>query len=291
MARGGQVAPREMASGVTLHGTHPDYRPHRLQILWRSTIGKKYVAAVTGIIIAVWVVLHMLGNLKAIEGPGHGNAAIDRYAHFLRTVGSPVLPHDMLLWFIRALLLLALVLHVTVVTQLWLRNRAAKPGHSAHRIRSTLAARTMPWTGLLILVFVVFHILQFTTRTIHPTPLASGTVYANAYGAFQKWWLVLIYVGAVALLGLHLNHALWSGAQTAGVDSPDRNWFWRRLASGVALVTLIGFALVPTLFWTGALPHPEKPCVRGVEGAYFNRASGVPAIAGVFRTFCGRRPG
>jgi succinate dehydrogenase / fumarate reductase, cytochrome b subunit len=114
----------------------------------------------------------------------------------------------------------------------------------------------MPWTGLLILVFIVFHILQFTTRTIHPTPLASGTVYANAYGAFQKWWIVLIYVGAVVLLGYHLNHALWSGAQTAGVDNPDRNWFWRRLATGVTLLVVIGFALVPTLFWTGALPKP-----------------------------------
>jgi succinate dehydrogenase / fumarate reductase cytochrome b subunit len=244
---------------VTTHIAHADYRPHRLLALWGSTIGKKYVAAITGVVIAVWIVLHMLGNLKAIEGPGHGNPALDRYAHFLRTVGSPVLPHDMLLWIIRALLLLALILHVTVVAQLWLRNRAAKPAHSAHRIRSTLAARTMPWTGLLILAFVIFHLLQFTTRTIHPTPLADGTVYANAYDAFQKWWLVLPYVVAVVLLGFHLNHALWSGAQTAGIDNPDRNWFWRRLASGVTVVTVIGFALVPTLFWTGALPKPEKP--------------------------------
>ncbi|HWC87114.1 MAG TPA: succinate dehydrogenase cytochrome b subunit [Solirubrobacteraceae bacterium] len=239
------------------HAVDVDYRPHRLRTLWRSTIGKKYVAAVTGLILALFVVAHMLGNLKAIEGSGHGHAALDTYAHFLRTMGSPVLPHYFALWAERILVFIALVLHVTVVTQLYRRNRAAgSREHRARRIRSTIAARTMPLTGLIILVFVIFHVLQFTTLTIHPTPLHDGTVYANAYRAFQKWWLVVLYVGAVVVLGLHMNHALWSGAQTTGVDNPDRNWFWRRLATGVTLVTVIGFALVPTLFWTGALPKP-----------------------------------
>jgi succinate dehydrogenase / fumarate reductase, cytochrome b subunit len=248
---------------LSAHGVHIDYRPHRLLALWRSTIGKKYVAALTGVIIAAWVVLHMLGNLKAIEGPGHGRpAALDVYAHFLRTAGSPVLPHDMLLWFIRGIVIVALALHVTVVTQLWRRNRAAKPGHTSKRMRSSVAARTMPWTGLLILVFLVFHLLEFTTLTIHPTPEHDGTVYANTYYAFQKWWLVLIYLGALTILGLHLNHALWSGAQTSGIDNPDRNWFWRRFATAVTLVTVIGFALVPVLFWTNALPKPVAQAKR-----------------------------
>jgi succinate dehydrogenase cytochrome b subunit len=269
---------------ATTHPTAARARARRLGILWRSSIGKKYVAAVTGVIIATWVVLHMLGNLKAIEGPGHGNPALDRYAHFLRTVGSPVIPHDMVLWFIRGFLILAVVLHITVVTQLWLRNRRAKPaGHTSTRVRSSWAARTMPWTGLLILVFVIFHLLQFTFLTIHPTPEHTGTVYSNVYYAFQKWWLVLIYVLAVVLLGFHIWHGLWSGTQTAGIDNPDRNPFWRHAASAVTLVTVIGFALVPTLVWTGALPKPEK-C--RVEGAYFDRDNGVPAFAGVFAGTC-----
>jgi succinate dehydrogenase / fumarate reductase, cytochrome b subunit len=242
---------------LSTHGQAIDYRPHRLRALWQSTIGKKYVAAVTGILLAGFVVAHMLGNLKALEGPGNGHAALDRYSHFLRTIGSPVLPHDFALWVERIVLFTALVLHLTVVTQLYRRNRAARSrDHRPKHIRSTIAARTMPLTGVLILVFVIFHVLQFTTRTIHPTPLAGGTVYANAYHAFQEWWIVLIYIGAVVLLGFHMNHALWSGAQTAGVDNPDRNWFWRRLASAVTLLTVIGFALVPTLYWTGALPKP-----------------------------------
>jgi succinate dehydrogenase / fumarate reductase cytochrome b subunit len=242
---------------MSTHGQAIDYRPHRLRTLWRSTLGKKYVAAVTGLLLAGFVIAHMLGNLKAIEGPGHGRAALDSYAHFLRTVGSPVLPHDFALWTERIVLLGAAVLHVTVVTQLYLRNRAARSGeHRPRRLRSTWAARTMPLTGLLVLVFVIFHVLQFTTLTIRPTAEHDGTVYANAYNAFQQWWIVLIYVGAVVLLGFHINHGLWSGAQTAGVDNPDRNWFWRRLATAVTLITVIGFALVPTLFWTGALPKP-----------------------------------
>ena len=242
---------------MSTHGQAIDYRPHRLKILWRSTIGKKYVAAVTGVLLAGFVIAHMLGNLKALEGPGNGHASIDRYAHFLRTIGSPALPHDFFLWTERIVLFTALVLHVTMVTQLYRRNRAAQAkDHRPKRIRSTISARTMPLSGLLILVFVIFHVLQFTTMTIHPTPLAKGAVYANAYGAFQKWWIVLIYVAAVVVLGFHMNHALWSGAQTSGVDNPDRNWFWRRLATGVTAITVIGFALVPTLFWTGALPKP-----------------------------------
>jgi succinate dehydrogenase / fumarate reductase, cytochrome b subunit len=240
-------------------GAAGDARPHRLLTLWRSTIGKKYVAAITGVMIAIWVVLHMLGNLKAIEGPGNAQsqAAIDRYARTLRTLFSPVFPHDMVLWIIRGILILAVILHVVSVTQLWLRNRKAQPrSHRSKLIRASWFARTMPWTGILILAFVIFHVLQFTTLTVHPTKLVKGAVYANTYTAFQKWWLVAIYVGAVTLVGFHLNHGLWSGTQTAGVDNPDRNWFWRRMTSAISFLTVVGFALIPILFIAGALPKP-----------------------------------
>jgi succinate dehydrogenase / fumarate reductase cytochrome b subunit len=244
---------------MSTHGAAIEYRPHRLLTLWRTTIGKKYVAAVTGVVIAVWVVLHMLGNLKAIEGPGNGHsqAALDRYAKTLRTLFGPVFPNDMILWFVRSFLIVAVVLHLVAVFQLWIRNRQARPrGQRSKLVRATVYARTMPWTGILILAFVIFHVLQFTTRTIHPTKLVNGAVYANTYYAFQKWWLVLIYVGAVAVLGFHLNHGLWSGTQTAGIDNPDRNWFWRRSTNIVALVTVVGFAVIPILFLAGALPQP-----------------------------------
>ena len=245
------------------HGATIDYRPHRLLSLWRTTIGKKYVAAVTGAIIAIWIVLHMLGNLKAIEGPGRGHAALDGYAHWLRTAFSPVFPNDMVLWIIRTILIIALVLHIVAVVQLWRLNRRARPRNQKSKpVRSTVFARTMTWSGVLVLAFAIFHVLQFTTRTIHPTKLANGAVYANAYYAFQKWWIVAIYVVAVVLLGFHLNHGLWSGSQTVGVDSPDRNWFWRRLATGVTVVTVVGFALIPILYAADVFPKPVAPATQ-----------------------------
>jgi succinate dehydrogenase / fumarate reductase cytochrome b subunit len=238
----------------------PKRPPGRLMTLWGSTIGKKYVAAVTGVLLATFVVLHMLGNLKVIEGAGHGHAAIDRYAHFLRTMGNPVLPHDLALWIVRIGLVVTLVLHLTAISHLYVRNRRSKaPELRAKRVRATLAARTMPWTGVLILAFLVFHILQFTTLTIHPTHLVTGHVYANMYGAFHKWWVDVIYIGAVVLLGFHIWHGLWSGTQTAGIDNPDRNWFWRRLTSAVTILTVVGFAIVPLLFAFDALPKPINP--------------------------------
>jgi len=255
---GSEIAPSlDASSGDRMPAGRVDHRHGGLSAIWRSTIGKKYVVAATGVILASWLVLHMLGNLKAIEGPGHGHAALDEYARFLRAVGSPALPNDMVLWIVRAIVVLALVVHVTAVTQLWLRNRRAKPtAHRARRMSSTIAAHTMGWTGLLVLAFIVFHTLRFTTRTIHPTRLINHAVYYNAYGAFQKWWLVVIYVGAVALLAFHLLHGLWSAAQTTGIDNPDRNWLLRRLATALSVLVVVGFAAIPILYWADALPRP-----------------------------------
>jgi succinate dehydrogenase / fumarate reductase cytochrome b subunit len=241
---------------VTHHDSGAD-RPRRLLNLWRTTIGKKWLVAITGLILAGYVILHMLGNLKALQGAGGGEPALDKYAEWLRDAGGPVIPHDGLVWVTRGVVLTALVLHVYAILALTARNRAARPaGHAAVRTRGTLSARTMLWTGIAILVFVVFHILHFTTGTIDPTPIRSGAVYANAYGAFEEWWLLIIYLAAVSIVGLHLYHALWSATQTAGVDNPDRNWFWRKLATVTSVGVVVGFAIVPVLFFAGALPEP-----------------------------------
>jgi len=234
-------------------------RKRWLREYWDSTIGKKLVVAITGAILALYVILHMLGNLKAFQGPGGGNAAIDRYAEFLRTAGEPVFPRNGVLWVVRAILLTALILHLIAITQLTRRNRAARPaGQGPRPIQRSLASRTMLVTGLLILAFVVFHVLQFTTRTIQVTPVYEGTVYLNVYDAFQKWYFVLLYVGAVGLLGLHLHHALWSVTQTAGWDKPNRNPTFRRTAATIAVGVAAGFAAVPLAVWTGVLPDPTQ---------------------------------
>ncbi|HYU61954.1 MAG TPA: succinate dehydrogenase cytochrome b subunit [Solirubrobacterales bacterium] len=249
-------------------GTSEQPRLRWMREVWESTIGKKVIVAITGAILALYVVLHVLGNLKALQGLGGGTPAVDAYAGWLRTVGGPAIPREGVLWVIRTVLVLALIIHVAGVLELWKRNREARPaGHrDAPVIRRTLAARTMMITGLLLLAFIVFHILHFTTRTIHPTPLGSGTVYSNLYLAFQEWWLVAIYVGAVVLLGFHLYHALWSVTQTAGWDKPNRNPTFRRAAAVIAIGVTVGFAAVPIAFFADVLPEPAGERLAATGG-------------------------
>lgn len=238
-------------------GTAPQPRLRWLREVWHSTLGKKILVATSGMFLAAFVILHALGNLKALQGPNSGGeAAVDKYAHFLRDVGEPAIPYSGLLWVVRAILLVALVVHVVGVSQLIARNRAAQPGRTPV-IQRSLASRTMALSGFLLLAFIVFHILQFTTLTIDPTPLTGGEVYANLYGVFQEWWLTLIYVAMMGVLFLHLRHALWSLLQTMGWEKPDRNPAFRRGATATALFVAVAFAAVPILFFTGVMPAPD----------------------------------
>jgi succinate dehydrogenase / fumarate reductase cytochrome b subunit len=225
--------------------------------MWRSTIGKKTIVAVTGTILVAYLVLHMVGNLNSLFGPGGEEPRIDWYAEWLRTFGEPLIPYEGVVWAVRALLLGAIVVHIVGVLQLWTRNRAARPAaFPAKRIGRSWESRLMMVGGLFLLAFIVFHILQFTTLTIEVTPLEKGALYANVYNAFQEWYLVAIYLAALLFLGMHLRHGIWSLCQTLGLDTPERNFGIRMGASGLTLVIVVGFALVPILFFTGALGEP-----------------------------------
>jgi succinate dehydrogenase / fumarate reductase cytochrome b subunit len=224
---------------------------------WDSTIGKKVAVAISGAILVVYLVLHMVGNLNALYGAGgSGGAREDHYAEWLRTFGQPLLPRATFLWVVRALLLTALVVHVTGVVQLRRRAAKARPEHRAKRIGRSVSSRTMMLTGTLLLAFIIFHILQFTTLTIDVTPLHSGDVYANLYYAFHKWYFVVVYVAAVVAVGYHLRHALWSLTQTLGYDRPSRNRAIRTGATGISILLCVGFAVIPLAFITGVLGHP-----------------------------------
>jgi succinate dehydrogenase / fumarate reductase cytochrome b subunit len=222
---------------------------------WDSTIGKKVAVAISGAVLVAYLVLHMVGNLNSLYGAGDGDPRVDDYAHWLRTFGQPLLPYETMLWAVRVLLLGALIVHVTGVVQLTKRNRAARPS-GARRIGRSVSARTMMVTGTLLLAFIIFHILQFTTLTIDVTPVKEGAVYSNLYFAFQKWYFVVIYVLAVAAVAFHLRHALWSMTQTLGFDRPSRNRAIRTTATGLSLVLFAGFAVIPLAFITGVLGHP-----------------------------------
>lgn len=237
---------------------------------WDSNVGKKVIVALTGLALVGYVVLHMIGNLTALlgaDGAETGGAQIDEYGDWLRDFGTPLLPHELFLWVVRIFLLGALIVHIVGVYQLTQRNRAARPkGFPARRIGRSWAARTMRLSGPLLLLFLVFHILQFTLLTIDVTPLTEGEIYSNLHGAFQKWYFVVLYLAALGSLAYHLRHGVWSLFQTLGLDSPARNAYLRHGSTALAVVVAVGFALVPLGFFTGVLPDPvQRPATASSE--------------------------
>jgi succinate dehydrogenase / fumarate reductase, cytochrome b subunit len=235
----------------------PPPRGTWLREVWRSSVGKKVIVAISGAILAVYILRHVLGNLKAFQGTGADGTPLDSYASFLRTVGEPVIPEEGVLWLVRIVLIVAVVLHVAGVIQLSRRNSRARPdGYRAKRIRRSLSSMTMLWGGLFLAAFIVFHVLHLTTGTIDASKYAEGAVYRNLYEAFQQPLFVLIYVAASVVIALHLRHGLWSATQTAGWDKPNRNPTLRRTSNYLALAIGVGFAAVPLAFWTGILEAP-----------------------------------
>ncbi|HRV58992.1 MAG TPA: succinate dehydrogenase cytochrome b subunit [Solirubrobacterales bacterium] len=225
---------------------------------WRSSVGKKNIVAVTGAILIGYLILHMLGNLNSAFGPGANEPRVDEYAHWLRDFGEPLLPYAFIVWVVRVVLLSALLIHITGIVQLTKRNREARPVNiPAKRIGRSFESTLMLATGSLILAFIIFHILQFTTLTIDVTPLKEGDVYANLYYAFQKWYFVVIYLAALLLIGMHLRHGVWSLFQTLGFDNPNRNPMLRHGATVFVLILIIGFGSIPVLFFTDVLDPPK----------------------------------
>lgn len=219
--------------------------------LYRSTIGKKAIMAVTGLILVAFVIGHMAGNLQVFIGAARMNA----YAAFLQGLGE-------LLWLVRLILLAALVLHVLMAWQLTQIKRNARPVayETRHPQVSTVASRTMRWGGVLLLVFIVFHILHFTTGTVFPsasTPDAMypawshADVYGNVIAAFRTPWVVAFYVVAMLFLLLHLFHGAWSSVRTLGLTKPSRHPLQRRVATVIAVVVWLGFSIVPIAVFLG----------------------------------------
>lgn len=211
---------------------------------YRSTIGKKIIMGVTGLIGIGFVILHMAGNLQAFAGARKLNG----YGAMLHG------PLNELVWLLRIVLIVAVILHVLMAYQLTMRSRAARPVGYEHRDPqvSTLASRTMKWGGVLLLAFIIFHILHFTTETIDPAGMRGMTdleghrdVYSNVVASFHIWWVAVFYIAAMIALGLHLYHGAWSSLRTLGYAKPGPHPLHRRIALVVAIVTWLGFTLVP----------------------------------------------
>jgi succinate dehydrogenase / fumarate reductase cytochrome b subunit len=219
---------------------------------YRSTIGKKVIMAITGLIGIGFVILHMVGNLQIFIGPEKINA----YGGLLHG------PLGEVTWAVRAVLIVAVVLHVLMAWQLTRMARAARP--MGYRDRepqvSTIASRTMRWGGVLLLVFIVLHILHFTTQDIDPAHVRGRTlggyrdVYDDVALSFRIWWVTAFYVIAMVALGMHLYHGAWSSMRTLGVAKPSEHPLKRRIALVVAIVVWLGFTIVPIAVYLGAVP-------------------------------------
>jgi succinate dehydrogenase / fumarate reductase cytochrome b subunit len=215
----------------------------RLRTFYGSMVGKKAVMALTGLIWVGFVILHSLGNLLVFRG----SAAINSYSHFLKSTGE-------LLWALRALLFLAVVLHVIAAIQLTRQSRAARPiGYTKRETQvATIASRTMRWGGALLLIFIVVHILHFTTGNIRPAGVFSTEdVYANVVTSFRIWWVALFYVVAMIALGLHLFHGAWSSVRSIGVSPASPQPLHRKLSLVIAVFVWAAFTAVPVAVFSG----------------------------------------
>jgi succinate dehydrogenase / fumarate reductase, cytochrome b subunit len=209
-------------------------------------VGKKIVMGVTGLIGVGFVILHAAGNLLIFRGPG----AINAYSHFLKSTGE-------LLWLVRVILIVAVVLHVVAAVQVTRQSRAARPiGYTRREPQvTTIAARTMRWGGALLLVFIVLHILHFTTGTVRPTgAFSSEDVYANMVTSFRIWWVALFYVVSMIALGLHLFHGVWSSVRSIGVSPRSKQPFRHKLSLLIAVLVWVAFTSIPVAVFTGLVP-------------------------------------
>jgi len=179
-----------------------------------SSVGKKIVMAITGIVLSLFVLGHMAGNLQAFLP--NGPEALDHYGAFLREM-----LHGAGLWVVRAVLLASVSLHIWAAASLTLESWRARPvGYEEQKWKeSTYASRTMRWGGVIILLFVIYHLLHFTTGTAHPN-FIEGDVYHNFVTGFRSVPVSIAYIVAMIALGFHLRHGVWSMCQTLGVSHP-----------------------------------------------------------------------
>jgi succinate dehydrogenase / fumarate reductase cytochrome b subunit len=210
----------------------------------RTTIALKLLMAASGVFFIGFVLTHMYGNLKAFGGQD----AFDEYAQHLRTLGTPTLPYAGLLWIMRVGLIVSLVVHVAAAVTLWRRARKARPVKYVMKKRTgaTFASLMMRWGGVAILLFVIWHLLNFSIGRVNVTGGPTDDPYNLLVDSFQTWWLTLIYLVAMAMLGAHLHHGIFSATQTLGLTGNARTrTLSKRVAFTLAVIIAGGFSLVP----------------------------------------------
>ena len=231
---------RPAADGLLIDESHfLDMMRTRMQLtnFYRSAVGKKAVMAVTGLILFGWIFAHMVGNLKMYMGAEH----LNEYAVFLRNMFSPAVPPYVMLWLSRIVLLIAVIFHIHAAYALTMMNREARPiGYRERQfVKGTYAARTMRWGGVIILLFVIYHLLHLTTGDLHPNYI-EGDVYHNVVTGLAVWWTAAVYIIANIALGLHLYHGVWSMFASVGLTNRGFESFRRIFATAFAVIITAG---------------------------------------------------
>jgi succinate dehydrogenase / fumarate reductase cytochrome b subunit len=217
---------------------------------YRSAVGKKWVMAITGILIIGFVIFHMLGNWKIFLPDVDGVPDIDIYAHALRELLVPFLPEHVALWILRTGLIVAFLFHIHAAYSLTLMNHRARPEDyqgPRNYVAANYASRTMRWSGVIFLAFLLFHLADLTwgIQPMAPETWARGEVYANFVATFSRAPVTIFYVIAMIALGIHLYHGAWSMFQSLGINHPRFNHLRRWFAVGLAVLVTVGNAIMP----------------------------------------------
>ncbi|WP_344977502.1 succinate dehydrogenase cytochrome b subunit [Streptosporangium fragile] len=218
-----------------------------------SSNGKKAVMAVTGAVMVLFLIGHMVGNLKAFLGA----ASFNEYASFLRTMGEPLLTYRVALTIVEVVLVVSIALHMWSAISLARRASKARPVKYAAKRKAQAggyAVHTMRYGGVIILLFVIYHLLDLTLGTVNPAGFDS-TPYDRLVEGFapSRWWVTLFYVVAVIMVGLHLRHGLWSAFQTLGLASGRSYRPLKVVAAGLSALLVLGFLTVPVAVMAGVI--------------------------------------
>lgn len=223
----------------------------RTAALFRTSIGLKITMAISGIVFVGFVIGHMIGNMKVYLGA----EVFNHYAEGLREFGAPFLGHGQFLWIARAVLIVALVVHVWSALKLTQQSHAARD--EGYRKRESMefsrSSRSMRWGGVALLTFIIYHLLHLTFGLVHPD-FIPGDAYHNLVTGFQSVPVSVVYMVAMIALGLHLYHGVWSAFQTLGISGPRINRWRRPLALAIALFVVAGNLSFPVSVLTGILP-------------------------------------
>jgi succinate dehydrogenase / fumarate reductase, cytochrome b subunit len=207
-----------------------------------SSVFKKVVMAVSGILLLLFLIAHMVGNLHVFQGA----ESFNHYSHWLRTFGEPALPPRTILTVIEIGLVVAVVAHMWAAITLWRQAKRARPeGYVTKKsVVQTYASRTMRWGGVIIALFVIYHLLDLTFGAANPAG-TDATPYDRLVASFQNPIATTVYVVALILLGMHLRHGIWSATQTLGQSNRRRERTVNAFAIAFATLLIAGYLVVP----------------------------------------------